>query len=499
MTTVSSTGATPTPSPTPSTTSVTKSAASALLTSLNTGSGVDTDTLVTSLVQAQFAAKNAAITARSEKLTAQLSGVSTLKNMITDFTAALETLVKGGTLQSQPVSSNSSILSATPISGAKLTGFNASIGVDRLATGQAAVSKASVASKTEVLGSGTFVLKVGTAVLDPQTGEMTGVSTTGDPIEIEVKDASITSIAAAINARKAGVTASVVTDADGRAYLSLKGDTGSAKAFTLETSIDPSTKLAQFAVGPTGSGMTITSTAGNAVLTVDGVRVERPSNSVTDLIDGVKLDLLTTSTVPVSLTSSTPTTALTNAVEDFVFTYNQVLAELKKQTDPISGELRNDSGAKNMLASLKSLSLREILPGAAPGSPRTLAEIGVGTNRDGTLSVNSEKLTRAINQFPGSLEAMFSNSSDGTGVLAAMNSIKLNATSTLYGLGASTTRYNQAKSDLVDQQDKLELQQEKMTTRLTQQFASMNARVAAYKSTQTFMENQIKAWTKGDN
>ena len=94
---------------------------------------------------------------------------------------------------------------------------------------------------------------------------------------------------------------------------------------------------------------------------------------------------------------------------------------------------------------------------------------------------------------------MFSNSSDGTGALAAMNSIKLNATSTLYGLGASTTRYNQAKSDLVDQQDKLTLQQEKMTTRLTQQFASMNARVAAYKSTQTFMENQIKAWTKSDN
>ncbi|RSV20485.1 hypothetical protein CA236_00865 [Sphingomonas sp. ABOLG] len=499
MTTVSSSGATPTPTPTPSTTSVTKSAASALLTSLNTGSGVDTDTLVTSLVQAQFAAKNAAITARTDKLTAQLSGVSTLKNMITDFTTALETLVKSGTLQSQPVSSSPGVLTATPITGAKLTGFSASIGVERLATGQAAVSKASVASKTEVLGSGTFVLKVGSAVLDPVTGEMTSVDAVGDPIEIEVKDASITTIAAAINARKAGVTASVVTDADGRAYLSLKGDTGSAKAFTLETSIDPSTKLSQFAVGPTGSGMQITSTAGNAVLTVDGIRVERASNTITDLVEGVKLDLLSTSTAPVSLTSSTPTAALTNAVEDFVFTYNQVFAELKKQTDPITGELRSDTGAKNMLSSLKSLSLRDLLPNAAPGTPRTLAEIGVGTNRDGTLSVSTDRLTQAINQFPGALEAMFSNSSDGTGALAAMNSIKLNATSTLYGLGASTTRYNQAKSDLVDQQDKLTLQQEKMTTRLTQQFASMNARVAAYKSTQTFMENQIKAWTKSDN
>ena len=78
---------------------------------------------------------------------------------------------------------------------------------------------------------------------------------------------------------------------------------------------------------------------------------------------------------------------------------------------------------------------------------------------------------------PGAIEAMFSNSSDGSGVLAALNSIKLNATSTLYGLGASATRYNQAKSDLTEQQDRLTTQQEKMTTRLTQQFEIGRAHV----------------------
>ena len=500
MTTVSSTAAT-----TATTSSVTKSAASALLTSLDTGSGVDTGTLVTSLVEAQFAAKSAALTAKSEKLTAQLSGVSTLKSAITDFTAALEALVKGGTLQSQPVSSNGSVLSATAISGAKLTGLTASIQVDRLATAQTAVSSASVASKSEVVGSGTFTLKLGTASYDAD-GAMTGVTGTDangdgaeDTIAIDIINGSLTSIAAAINAKKAGVTASVVTDADGRALLSLKGETGEAKAFTLEATNDPSGNLSQFNVGPNATGMNITGKAGNAVLNVDGITVERASNSVSDLVEGVKLDLLATSSGPVTLSSSTPTTALTNAVEDFVFTFNQVLGELQKQTDPITGDLRSDTGAQNMLRGLKGLTLRNLLPGAAADTPRTLAQIGVLTNRDGTLSVNNDTLTKALASNPGALEAMFSNSSDGSGVLAAMNSIKLNATSTLYGLGASTTRYNQAQSDLSEQQDKLTLQQEKMTTRLTQQFASMNARVAAYKSTQTFMENQIKAWTNGDD
>jgi flagellar hook-associated protein 2 len=488
MATISSTA--PTPTPTPSTTSVTKSAASALLTSLNTGSGVDTDTLVTGLVEAQFAAKTAALTAKSDKLTAQISGVSTLKNAITDFTAALESLVKSGTLQSQLTSSNNSVFTATPISGAKLTGMTASISVERLATAQTAVSTA-VASRTAPLGSGTFTLTVGKKNPDG--------TVTGEPVAIEIKDGTLTSVAAAINAQKAGVTASVVTDADGTAFLSLKGETGSAKAFTLEASAESSDALKAFSVGSGTTGMTITGTADNARLTVDGITVERGSNAISDLIDGVKLDLVGTSTTPVSLSTSTPTTALTNAVEDFVFTYNQVLTELQKQTDPINGDLRADSGAQNMLRSLKGLSMRDLLPGSAAGTPKTLAEVGVLTNRDGTLSVNSDTLSKAIANNPGGLEAMFSNSTDGSGVLAAMNSIKLNATSTLYGLGASTKRYTEAKGDLADQQDKLTLQQEKMTTRLTQQFASMNARVAAYKSTQTFMENQIKAWTNGND
>jgi flagellar hook-associated protein 2 len=495
MTTTSATSSTPT------TASVTQSATKSLLDSLDAGSGVDTTSLVTSLVDAQFAAKKAQLTAKYETLTSQISGVSTLKSMIGDFADALAGLVKGGTLQSQPVSGNNAVFTASAITGAKLSGLTATIGVTQLAGAQTAVSAAAFASSSATVGTGTLTLKLGAATFDAG-GAMTGFTPgAGEPIDITIDDSnsSLTGIAAAINAKKAGVTASVVTNADGSAYLSLKGATGAAQAFTLEAS-STTGDLSKVAVGPGATAMSVTSQAKNAKLTMDGVAIERASNEISDLVEGVKLTLTGTSPVAVSLTTSTPTGALTNAVNDFVETYNGVFAALKEQTDPITGELRADPAAKDLLRNMQALASRVLLPGAAEGEPSTLAQLGVRTNRDGTLSVDADALTKAITDHPASVEAIFSFSTvSGTGLNQAMASIKLNATSTLYGLGASTTRYLEAQGRIADQQDAIEDKAASMTTRMTQQFASMNSRVSAYKATQAFMQQQIDAWTKSDS
>ena len=488
-------------------TSITSAAASSLLNSLEVGSGVDSASLVSSLVEAQFASKNAQLTAKYDKLTSQISGVSTLKSTITDFSKALENLVKGGALASQPVSSNTGVLSASALSGATLSGLTASVSVSQLAAAQTAVSRTAVASSNTVIGTGTLTLKLGTASYDAD-GAMTGLTGTdadgdgaADSIAIDITDgnSSLSGIAAAINAKRAGVTASVVTDADGTAYLSLKGVTGAAQAFTLEATTTTSGDLASLNVGPGATGTVLTSQARNARLTVDGVSVERASNAVSDLIDGVKLDLTGVSTVPVTLTASTPTTALSAAVNDFVETYNQVFKVVQEQTDAINGALRGDTGAKNLLRSLQGLTLKTLVPGAGAGVPSTLAGLGIGTNRDGTLSINADTLAAALKDNPQAVEAMFAATTDGTGLYGAMNSLQLSATSTLYGLGASNTRYLEQQSDVTKQQDKIADQASSASTRLTSQFTSMNAKVAAYKSTQAFLKQQIDAWTNSNN
>jgi flagellar hook-associated protein 2 len=477
VTSTTSTTATPTPTPTPTAQSAVNDATQALLKGLSAGSGVDTGTLVTSLVSAQFAARTAALKTKSDTLTAQISGVGTLKSTMTGFSTALANLVKGGSLQTQPTSSNAATLSATATSGAKLSGLSSSITVTRLATGQVARTTTPVAAadRTKSLNTGALTLTIG-----------------GKDTAIDVGDGSIDAVAAGINASKTGVTASVVTDANGGAYLSVKGATGSANAFTLKGE-----KGDALDIGGSATKTSLVSTAQNAQLTVDGIAVERPGNTVSDLVTGVTLQLNGISTVPVSLTSTPPTDALTQAVNDVVTTYNEVLKTITEQTDPITGNLRADPAAKSLLRSLQALVSKPLVGGAIAGLPRSLSEIGVATNTDGTLRVDSALLAKQLAANPDTIEAMFAPSgTNALGLSATLTALTTSATSTVTGLGASTVRYTAAEADVAKQQDKVTDQSAQLTTRLTQQYASMNSRVSAYKSTQTFLTNQIAAWNK---
>ena len=205
----------------------------------------------------------------------------------------------------------------------------------------------------------------------------------------------------------------------------------------------------------------------------------------------------------VSIGSSRPTAALSQSVSDFVDTFNQLIAQVNSATDPKTGDLSQDSAANNLKRSLSQLTLTQLIPPDGSGAPTTLAELGVGTNRDGTLSVDADQLASALAKWPDQVEKMFANTSgtssttyimNGNGVLGALNYLATSATSATYGFGASLTKYQKAQADLADQKDQLTSQEDDMRTRLTQQFASMDAKVASYKSTQTFLQQQIDAW-----
>jgi len=469
---------------------------------LGAGSGIDYASLVDSLVSAQFAGRKAAISKQSSTLNAQISAVGRIKSGITDFSNALDTLVKGGSLATAPTSSDTTIVKVSGLSGAKLSGLSASIEVRQLAAAQS-VSTAPVADRTASVGTGKLTITLGTATVagGAITAFTPGAAT---PIDVTIDSAhsSLDEIAKAINAAKAGVTATVLTDSAG-ARLALKGATGEAQAFTVSATEDAAAPgLAALNVGVGATGTTIGTVAKDAIVSLDGVVLKRASNSISDLLTGVKLDLVAEAPgKTVALGTSAPTDNLRQAVQNFVDTYNQIEALIKDQTSATNGPLFGDTAARSLLRSIGQITSTTLAPADATVVPRTLSEIGVATNRDGTLSVDSARLTAALTNFPDAVEALFApgtGASDG-GISAALAAITKTATDATYGLGASETRYNKALSDLSAQTEKADSDAEQVRNRLSKQFAGSDARIAAYKSTQSFLTQQFNSNNSKNN
>ncbi|WP_174286032.1 flagellar filament capping protein FliD [Sphingomonas bacterium] len=488
---------------TSSTAATTTVSPASIVQTLGAGSGIDITSLVSSLVTAQYAAKNSQLADQQTTLTAQISGVAAVKSGITGFESAFRSLATGGSLSTQPASSNTSVLTATGLAGSKLAGLSATLVVNQLASAQAATTNTTVDPAT-AFRPGTFSLQFGSDSTD-SSGTTTFTAGSSSPVSITIdgSDATLSGIAAKINAANAGVTATVIADGNGQ-RLSIKGATGASQAFSLTgTDTDPTatgTSLSTLNVGRDATGTTIGTSAQDAIVTLDGATFHRASNTISNLISGVQLKLVAASTTPVTLGTTPPGSALSQAISNIVDTYNQVLATLQTQTDPVTGVLKADPAVTALQRSLAKLTTTPLSTASAAGAPTTLAELGVGTNKDGTLTLDQTALSNALNNFPDDVEAMLAigsgTASTGNGLSAALSAIATAATDPTYGLDVDTANYTKQQSTVTDEQTDQTTAAAATKTQLTQQYAAMDSKISAYKSTQTFLTAQIAAWNK---
>lgn len=367
---------------------------SSILTSLG-ASSIDTGSLVDQLAAAAIADKQKALTNRETANSSKISDLANAVNSVTAFSGSLANLVSSGTLFTQPTSSNSSIVKVGALAGARLNGLSATIQVDQLATAQT-LTGAPLAGPAAEVGLGTLSLTVGS-----QTKTIT----------ITAENNSLAGLAKAIKDAGLNVTASTVTDSMGT-RLVVKGATGAENAFSLTMTSGNPGELDRFVYDPNSydpqniTGLTLQQEARNAQLTVDGVALSKSSNSFSDVIEGVKIDLASAAPgTTVTIGSSQPVDAIKQAVSDFVAAYNEMKATLTSMTG-IDGSLRGDAGIRSLVQRLGALTSTK-LTYVTDGSPTTLAEIGVSTNRDGTLSLNSGKLASIMTTNPDAVEAMF--------------------------------------------------------------------------------------------
>ena len=508
MTTISSTSSTTDPTSATSATSATSSTATsssstsatstgsateALLTELGVSGNINASSLADQLSQAQYSSQVDQLNSQNATLTTQISDSSSLMNLVSTLASSLDSMINNGQLAATPQIANSSVATVSPgtVTG---NGGTTTLEVDTLAQGQTIASPTIATGATDV-GSGSLTISFGT---------MSGSTFTpgsSSPVTVNIAQGStLSDVASAINNSGAGVNAYVATNSNGQ-QLVITGPQGAANAFSISASSSASDPgLAQFAYTPGAAGAgsgeaTLAAAATDASYVLDGVARTSSTNTITDAAPGISLNLTGTNAGnPTTISFSDPTQAITTGMNDLVNALNSIVSQINTYT-AAGGPLADSPGAQALQQALSGLSSTTVMPDATSGQPRTLGDLGLTTNKDGTFTLDTTILDKALQANPSAVAGMFTTGANG--IYATIENLSLTVSNSANGdsLAGQVADMQSQQKALATQLSNIANEQATLRTQLLNQYSALNSVVTADKSTQSFLTQQVALWT----
>jgi flagellar hook-associated protein 2 len=384
------------------------------------GSGLDVNTIVTQLMTVEQQPL-ATLVKKESSYQAKVSALGTVKSALSTFQTSLQALSDTSKfVASRVTAADTTLLTAT--GNANAVNGTYSLEVTKLATAQKLVA-AGQPSLTNSFSTGTISFDFGTienGSFDASTGKYTGATFTGNgsatkSVVIDSSNNTLAGIRDAINKADIGVTATIVNDGSSAPYRLVLTDKSTGKASSMKISVDaPGTLQNLLGHDPqdvNGQALKETATAQNAEMIIDGIPASKSSNTVSDLVPGVTLNLLKTNAgAPTTITVDRDATGITAMVNQFVTSYNALSNKMKDltaydATTKKAGVLNGDSTVRTIQSQLSEILNAPITSGS--NAYTRLAEIGVTKQRDGTLSVDTAKLQTAITTNLGSVTGIF--------------------------------------------------------------------------------------------
>ena len=373
------------------------------------GSGLNITQIVDSLVQAEQTPQENQIQSKIDSKNTAISAIGEIKSALSKLSTSLKTLTGNTSLK---VNSTSSAISATISDPSTAVAINSSISISTLAKGQTLAFE-NYDSNTSLVGAGTLVLERG----DWSSGSFVASSTVSSK-SLTVNDTdTLESLKDKINALDYGVTASVLGAGDDTYTLVLKSQDGKENALRVTANESPS-----------GSGLsnidnTTTNTSKQKVagtdasFTVDGISLTRSSNNISDLFNGYDVNLIASTTVsgvdtPANLTASVDISGATSNLQSFVDAVNNARTLLNEKTfrgssTQNAGDLSDDPVVKTIQKQINSLTSGQLTGFGANGI--YLSNLGVRTEKNGLLSLNTTVLETELKNNPISLDAIFNS------------------------------------------------------------------------------------------
>jgi flagellar hook-associated protein 2 len=469
------------------------------ISTLGIGSGLDLSSILDSLTTAEKASLTP-ITTQQSAYTAKLSAYGTLSSALTTFQTANTALNSADLFSATSASSSSSAFSATT-SGSPIAG-KYTISVTQLAQAQTLTSDVQ-SSNTAVLGSSDASRTMSIKLAD---GTSKDITLTSD-------QTSLTGMRDAINSANAGVSASIIKTGDGAYRLSLTASkTGEANAVSsiAVTGDDTLQGIVGFDSTKTDADnpLDVSVTAQDAELTVNNVAITSSSNTISDALEGITLNLNDVTSGNQTLNITQDTSKATTAISNFVDAYNNLLDQFTSLTkytavdvgsdtqDSSNGALVGDSTLRGIQTQIKSL----LTNTSSSSTYKTLAQIGITTDpTTGELSLDSDKLKTELTKDPAGIKEMMVGDGKTTGITTTLATNLTSWLSSTGSIQSAKDGVSKTLNNLTEQYNNMNTRINNLIARYKAQFTQLDVTMSSLNSTSSYLTQQFDSMTSSSS
>jgi flagellar hook-associated protein 2 len=392
--------------PPSSTTAASATGGQDIINLLGAGGGINIQSLATNLTTATIAPQQNILNTRKNTADTTISAVGTILSQVATLSSTITAIGDPNTFAVAPTTSDNTSVNVSFAKGAAPAPFHSSVTVTSLATAARVLFPPVSNPSTSLLGSDTGR----TLTFTSGTPGTPGASLVSIDLS---QNNTLNQVANAIN-QVSGLTAQIIqggTASSPQYYLSVQASSGASNSFFPSVKVTATGQPAD----PTRGGLTagtgtVVTEGTDANITVDGVTASSATNNFSNILPGITISAVKpTGQTAVTIGSTIDTTALTNSMQSLLQSYNSLLTSIQTQahldtTTSKNGPLAHNPAARDIVNQLSGLTTEPII--GYDAKVHTLSELGVSTNQDGSLSIDSATFASVLQSNPGAVEAV---------------------------------------------------------------------------------------------
>ncbi len=383
-----------------------------ILTKLNVGSGMNNSEIITSLVDAERVPALERIEKNENSTKNKISAYGVLKSDISAFRDIIRDIKSSNAASHVGSSSNTTIAKFSTTGTTGSDNVDSSLVVSSLATTHTLVTGAYNNSGSTV-GEGSLTIDFGTWSTTSSAND-TFTANSNSAITVTTSaSTTLTQLRDSINNATDNAEASILYNGTGY-VLVIKGESGASNEVRVTPSGGSSATLTNnFSYTASTKNLTQTVDGTDASFTVDGIAMTRSTNTISDLFNGYTLELEATSSSAINISSTQNLDNITALLSNFIDAYNAIYTNITEMSgaafseDESTGPLAGDSLARSIQRELRSYTTKSL--SGYEGGPYSMSLLGVQTNRDGSLTLNTSVLKNSFAVAPKIVDAIFKN------------------------------------------------------------------------------------------